>query len=396
MPRFVAVFSLLAIPFLTACDSGDSARAPRSATASRTPFATLAPDASYPVPFSYLSGVRELPDGRVFVADPLSQVLLRVDLGAGVADTLGRQGAGPREYDGPDQVLSLPGDSALLVDLGNARLTVVSPEGEFVAWIPMFRPREGASPRTLLPRFSDQFGNLYLTAASDPGAGPPDSTGISRFDREANTETVVAWAWHPERGPIRRGEPRPILVPMDDWAAAPDGSIAVVRANEFSVDWYRPDGEIVRGRPTAVETYPTGEPEKEEEMAVIGRDAMFMAVTATEAGEESRQMRRGIPLGQGPRIDDFQWPETLPVFRPNGTLVSPSGEAWVNRVMPRSMPPRYELFDGSGVHLGFVELPAGGTVIGFGTHPETRDRVYLARVDDLGLIWLERCRLVRP
>jgi len=36
------------------------------------------------------------------------------------------------------------------------------------------------------------------------------------------------------------------------------------------------------------------------------------------------------------------------------------------------------------------------TVIGFGTHPETRDRVYLARVDDLDLIWLERYRLVRP
>jgi len=74
MPRFVAAFSLLAIPFMTACDSGDPARAPRGATASRTPFATLALDASYPVPFPYLSGVRELPDGRLFVADPLSQV----------------------------------------------------------------------------------------------------------------------------------------------------------------------------------------------------------------------------------------------------------------------------------------------------------------------------------
>ncbi len=396
MPRFVAVLFLLSAAFLTACDSGDPARAPQGAASSPTPFATLALEASYPVPFSYLSGVRELPDGRLFVADPLSQVLLRVDLDAGVADTLGGQGAGPREYDGPDQVLPLAGDSTLLVDLGNARLTVVSPEGEFVAWIPMFRPREGASPRTLLPRFSDRFGNLYLTAASDPGAGPPDSTGISRFDPDANTETVVAWAWHPERRRARRGEPQPILVPMDDWAVAPDGSVVVVRATGFSVDWYPPDGEIVRGPPTAVETYRTGEAEKEEEMAVIGRDAMFMTVTATEAGEQSRQMRRGLPPGQGPRIEDFEWPETLPVFRPNATLVSPSGEVWVRRIMPRSMLPRYEIFDGAGVHMGFVELPAGGVVIGFGTHPETRDRVYLARIDDVGLIQLERYRLIRP
>ena len=64
--------------------------------------------------------------------------------------------------------------------------------------------------------------------------------------------------------------------------------------------------------------------------------------------------------------------------------------------MPRTMPPRYELFDSAGAHLGFVELPAGGNIIGFGTHADTQDRVYLARVDEVGLIWLERYRLVRP
>jgi hypothetical protein len=393
MSRFAATLIFLPVAILLSCDSGGRARA---AAGSDSPLATLELDASYPVPFSYLGSVRELPDGRVYAADPLSQVLLRVDLDAGVADTLGGQGAGPQEYEGPDQVLPLPGDSTLLVDLGNARLTVVSPEGEFAAWIPMFRPREGGSPRTLLPRFTDRVGDFYLAVPRDLEGTPPDSTGISRFDPDANTETVVAWAWHPERSPSRRGERQPILVPMDDWAVAPDGRIAVVRANGFSVDWYGPDGKMVRGPSCSVEAYPTGEGDKEDEMEEIGREAMFMAVVATEAGEQSRQMRRGIPPGQGPRVDDFEWPATLPVFRPNGTRVSPQGEVWVQRVMPRAMPPRYEVFDSAAVHLGFVELPQGGKVIGFGTHPGSRDWVYAARVDDVGLIRLERYTLLRP
>ena len=64
--------------------------------------ATLELDAAYPEPFSYLSGVRELSDGTILAADPTSQVLLRLNLETGAADTLGRQGAGPQEYEGPD------------------------------------------------------------------------------------------------------------------------------------------------------------------------------------------------------------------------------------------------------------------------------------------------------
>ncbi len=59
--------------------------------------ATLELDVSFPVSFSYLSEVRELSDGTIFAADPTSQVLLRLDMDAGTADTIGRQGAGPQE-----------------------------------------------------------------------------------------------------------------------------------------------------------------------------------------------------------------------------------------------------------------------------------------------------------
>jgi hypothetical protein len=259
----------------------------------------------------------------------------------------------------------------------------------------MFRSREDGSARTLSVRFTDQSGNFYLTAPSGLEGVPPDSAGISRFDRISNTETVLAWAWRPERSPPSRGARPRILTPMDDWAVGFDGSIAVARASGLSVDWYRPDGEILVGPSYSVETYPVGEPEKAREMEELGRAAVFTSVVVGDGGEQSRQMTRGLPPGGGPGIDDFQWPEILPPFRPNGTLVSPRSEVWVERIMPRDHAPRYEVFDSTGARLGFVALPTGARVVGFGSHPETRGLVYLARVDEVGFIWLERYRLLR-
>ncbi len=76
------------------------------------------PEVTYPEGFGLVQQVRELADGRVFIADPLGQVLLVADMTSGKADTLGSVGQGPEEYRQPDAVYALPGDSTLLVDLG--------------------------------------------------------------------------------------------------------------------------------------------------------------------------------------------------------------------------------------------------------------------------------------
>jgi hypothetical protein len=86
---------------------------PEPANSGIAQFAILELESTFPEAFSYLSHIRELSDGRILAADPTSQVLLRLDFESGVADTIGRHGAGPQEYEGPDMVLPLPGDSTL-------------------------------------------------------------------------------------------------------------------------------------------------------------------------------------------------------------------------------------------------------------------------------------------
>lgn len=172
------LFALLIVAAMTSC------RVERDTESGDRRLAALHLEVTYPEPFSYVSSVRELSDGTILVADPISQVLLRIDLDAGTTDTLGRQGAGPQEYQEPDQVFPLPADSTLLVDLGNGRLTVIDPEGNFVGWTPMTTNSESApmGVRTVHPRFLDAAGNVYVTGPYDP-EGPPDSTVIHRIDR---------------------------------------------------------------------------------------------------------------------------------------------------------------------------------------------------------------------
>jgi hypothetical protein len=356
--------------------------------------ATLQLEATYPHPFSYLSGVRELRNGKIMAADPVSQVLLRLDLDTGTADTLGRQGTGPDEYKGPDQVFSLPGDSTLLIDLGNGRLTVIDPNGLFLYSTPMTTGMGKSWGRTIQPRFVDGAGNLYDGGYYSPEA-PQDTFSLRRIDRATLEETEVATAWHAAFAKPEPGTKQPMLVLYDDWAVGGDGRIAVVRARGYSVDWYLPDGRVVHGPPNQVETYPVGLAEKEAELEHAAAATVTTVSTVDDDGVQSMQMARGMTRGTMPSVDDFTWPENLPVFRGEATLVSPQYEVWIHRMMPAGVPGRIEVFDDQGVRLGFVEIPARSTVIGFSPSGEPGSMVYVTRTDDMGLVWLERYQVLR-
>ncbi len=382
---------LLVLPAFVAMVSCGGERETESGTPYR---ATLELEATHPEPFSYLSSVRELSDGTILAADPMSQVLLRLDLDAGTADTLGRHGPGPQEYDGPDRVFPLPGDSTLLVDLGNDRLTVIDPEGRFVDWTPMTTATEDGMGRTVHPNFVDAAGNLY-GGGPYSREGPPDTTASHKIVRATGEETRVAAAWHTPYVRPQPGEKRPMLTPYDDWAVGSDGRVAVIRANGYSVDWYFPDGRVVQGPTNEAEAFSMGFPEKEAALEHANASGILSHGGISDEGTQSLRMSRGFPAGAFPGIDDLAWPENLPVFRIEETLVSPRGEAWVHRMMPAGGPGRIEVFDERATRVGFIELPPQSRVIGFAAGAEPGSKVYLARTDDVGLIWLERYRVLR-
>jgi hypothetical protein len=277
------------------------------------------------------------------------------------------------------------------VDLGNGRLTVVSPRGDFADWVPMAQGTPEGRMSSLIPEFVDGAGRLYARSIQRSRSAPSDSTPIARYTREGREEAVVAWAWHPDYGALMSGGKRPMLRPTDAWAVGADGRVAVVRASTLSVDWYDPDGTVVVGPSQALETFPLEAADREAEVARMMEDAIFTEAQVGD-GVETQRMRRGVPPGAAPDMDQFSWPDELPAFR--SAQVDPDGDVWVERVMPQDRLPRHEIFDASGRHRGYVELPAASRLLGFGRGEEGATVAYVARADQTGLKWLERYRIV--
>lgn len=370
-----------------------------SATSQAQVLPDLTDRAEYPEGLGLVSSVRELGDGRILVADPLGQVLLRIDIGSGAVDTIGGVGSGPREYRQPDRVIALPGDSTLLVDLGNGRLTVVAPDGRFGNTMPIVTSDPNGRVSTILPRFADGTGALfYEPMVGVPGSPLRDSVPVFRLERASERRSTVAMleVRRPSPESARRGAAvativRPIpFSARDDWAVGPDGSVVVVRAEDYHVEWIRPNGSEIVGDPVPYSPIRVGPDEKEAWLQAEATGG-FNFNWNNNNGRTDVRFSRGRSGDRSVDPSVFDWPAVLPPFVAGRTRVSPRGEAWVERSVAGGAAPVADLFDSRARWLGSITLPSGRHVVGFGS-----GTVYLARTDDVGLTWLERFRLAYP
>jgi len=269
----------------------------------------------------------------------------------------------------------------------------------------MMVPVETGFPSLLHPRFGDQEGHIYYQPSRRQGGRAPDSAIVVRFDWESQTGEEAAIIWAPEveqiQSPGHGFLPR-LLEPRDDWAVGPDGRIAVIRAMDYSTAWYHPDGRVVSGPHNPVEVPALDRETKEAYLPQMRAGGISMwGSFSREGGEVRMGMGRGLP-SEGPGVDDFQWAETLPVFRPDRTRVSLEGEAWVERWLPPDSASRMDVFNEDGILAGSVFLPPGRQLLGFGRGQRADgpgknggEVAYLVRTDEHDLKWLERYRVIR-
>jgi len=353
-----------------------------------------APDAKFSHEFSAINGLRELPDGRVLVSDGIDQVVLRVDMKAGKADTLGRIGQGPGEYKGPDALYALPNGGTLLVDLGNGRLDFLAADGKYVESTPIAQG-DGPNLSIVLPRAVDAQGRIYYQPAmGGPRGGIPDSATVVRWDRARSRYDSVARVKLPVMHVQSSGgannqrmvsRPRPYPA-QDTWNVAPDGRVAIARASEYRVDWVGPGG-VTRGRAVAFTPVPIRDADKREWVADQSNGLRI--------NMENRNGQMSMAFSRGGREDAdedatiaaTEWPATKPAFNSPGVWVTPEGEAWVERSVPAGSARVMDVFDATGALKERIVLPVGRRVAGFG-----RGVVYLRAANESDLQLLERYR----
>lgn len=350
------------------------------------------PSAQSVEPFSQISGLRALSDGSLLVSDGLEGRLLSVAADLSSARTLGREGAGPEEYRTPDMLFPLAADSTLMVDLGNGRMAVLSPDGSIVRTLPM-SSGEGMQMQLMLPGGVDHTGRVYYRGTGMMAGGIPDSAAVKVFDPRTEEVGDVANIKLPEMNQQTSGGAnnqnniiRPVpLSRQDDWTVAPGGELVLARSGDDAY-WLEVVGSsgARRGPDIAYAPHRVSGADKDQWVEAMS-NALGIGITNNN-GRMQTTFSRG---GRGePDPDDFEWPETKPAFPAGALTVSSDGNVWLQRHTAAGEAPTYDVLDMQGRLLGSVLLPEDRTLEGFG-----EGVVYLSRTDDLDFVWLERYEL---
>jgi hypothetical protein len=380
---------------------------PALLAAQTAPTRTLTkPDAEWTEPFSAITGIRELKNGGVIVADNRDKTIQLVDF-KGAAKRIGREGSGPGEYGLPMSVFGAPGDTTWVFDMMNSRYLVIDPSGKPVS---TFMMDQGAQPGGDLGRGGriaaigmglaqgiDAQGRLYFRAPKvrfgDEAPATIDTTPILRWDRKANRTDTVGLLFAPAgppatvRGTPGSGEVRVTMriggsTPFqstDAYAVTPAGDVAVVRARDYHVDWIV-KGRTVSGQPIPYERVRVTDADKKS-FIENRRNAGGIQIT-NDNGRSSVRTGGPPPNEPPPEFPEFKGP-----FAAGGVAAAPNGQIWVSRHVASDAPPTYDVIDNSGKVVSRVVLPKRTRLVGFGN-----GTVYLARIDEDDLQYLQRYR----
>lgn len=344
------------------------------------------PVTTFPEPFTLIQGIYELRDRRVLISDWIEGRLVVLDFDRGTSRDLGRVGGGPEEFRLPGRLVGMPGDSVLLVDVGNARFSILDPNLKFTRTMSAQAPGGAYS---INPRAVDASGNFYFTIpgwAAGPNAPPSDSVTVARWKPGDNQVTPVARIQGStrRRGPSREMNlPYVVFAPQDAWAAAPDGRIAIVRSGDYHVEWIDPNGTVLAGPPVNYVPVRTTLEDRKDHIrrflassAQSGRGAdggMGLVPASSQTDEEIDALARRV-----------EYVEEFPPFEAGKVWVVGS-EVWVQRALPADSLPTLDVFDGRGVQVRRVTLPLGREVL-----LVVARAIYAGRRDESDLLFLER------
>jgi hypothetical protein len=223
-------------------------------------------------PIGQLGGIHVLSDGRVLVNDAggrggSGRVLLFDSTLATFSVVLDTAGGAARKYPNTSgAVIPFAGDSTIFYDPIAVALVVLDRNGRIARIMaPPFPPDAGylRGPSTrfdpaeravyqanvspsfrpdamgFFPMFAaDSLPGLNPIVRATPGRPAPETLAFVRAQGVPTHEPFTT----KEGATIQREVINPFVV-IDDWAMLPDGTVAVVRGQDYHIDWISPDGQ---------------------------------------------------------------------------------------------------------------------------------------------------------
>jgi hypothetical protein len=328
------------------------------------------------------------------VIDPAEKTLQLVDLARGTSTRLGREGSGPGEYAIPFRLLALPGDTTAMSDIVNSRLLLINPDATVGGFIdPTVPPPAGViryGSGGTMPTEADSKGRMYYQGMryrrTQTGSELMDSVPMIRWERASGSRDTVAWVRQTQNLYANRSNGRttysvPPFSGSDQMLVAPDGRVAIVHHDPYSVDFISETGQRTRGEPIRYDRQRITEDHKAEwRAAQKGRTNVMTSVDASG---------RSTTTEPGGQQDPAVWGgDYMPPFLERALMFSNDGYLWVRRTGPADQPPTFDVIDRAGNLVQRVVLPKRSRLVGFGN-----GAVYIARVDQDDLQYLQKYKL---
>ncbi|MEP6619642.1 MAG: hypothetical protein ABJE47_10010 [bacterium] len=401
-----------------------------------------APTATSTEVLGSLAAVRQLPNGSVLVNDQAKRRVLLLDkelklvgvVADSTPDTHAAYGARP------GGLLAYRGDSTLFVDPASLSMLVIDPSGKIVRPIAAPRPNDvqfltgGAFGN---PGFDTKGRLVYAMRDNgmrgmrppEPGKPfvmptPPDSAAVVRFDLAARKLDTLGFYKIPklnismtqdDRGAMRASVTMNPLPVVDEWVVLSDGTVAIVRGQDYHVDLYGADGKtsapkipyewqrmtdddktkFLDSSKAAIEkvraSVASGATSPQQAIGAAGGGAFSMGdgggarqmiVIGGDGGGRGGPPPAGAPAGAAggtfgnagftvppvSMVPISELPDYKPVFGQNAVRADMDDHIWVRTILtkPTTGGAIYEVLNKEGNLVDRVQIPVGTTIAGFG------------------------------
>jgi hypothetical protein len=315
------------------------------------------------------------------------------------------------------------GDSTLLPDFGSNALLVLDATGKQVRSMAPPRAQDllflGIPAAFGRPGF-DSKGRLIYRTQIPPNMQPkptpsgaqkvemmpvnPDSSPILRGDFDTRRIDTVAWMKTPSQGRMAMemkdnpaGGPPSITLHMqvnpfpmaDEWSLLSDGSIAIVRAHDYHIDWIDPDGTRRSSAKMPIDWRRYTDDERRQRVdsvKVVMDQQLKRQMSAMPPG--APQIKFDVSI-----VPDSEFPAFWPPIQQGSVLADLDGRLWILPTTSTHVANglTYDVVNRKGDVVERVQLPKDRVLVGFGPHRV----VYLTRAEG-GSTYLERALLPAP
>lgn len=364
-----------------------------------------------------VAALRQLPGGRVLVNDPTKRQLILFDSTLKhpriIADTSTNT---PNTYGltpSTGGMIPYVADSTLFIDSQSLAFLVIDPKGDITRIMAPVRASDlriiSAAPfgmsgfdakGRLIYRSERRPSNYQMFSELTPGQSTqilPDSAPIMRMDLDRRSVDTIAFLKIPvtKRMTIMTTNSMSmhnVVNPLpsgDEWTMMPDGTIAIVRAQDYHIDWIGADGKI------------SPSPKMPFDWKRISPEDKQQIIDSVKKAEADRIAKLPPPLPGSftvarpiAVVDAKDLPDFYPPVRQGQVRADLDGKVWILPSTAITAPNGglvYDVVNREGAIVERVQLPKGRTLVGFG-HDNT---IYMHNVMSTTNAAIERAQVAR-